>query len=494
MLPACKYQFSEICKHLHAGFLLRIKLNDFMKPKNIFLLCLLMLLTPVVSCKDPVDSDINGYEKPDIPPLVQDTTNYSTSENPFICGTEGYVCYRIPTLAISKQGTLLAFIEGRRNSCEDQGDIDIVLKRSADGGKTWSRNITIIDDGINRCQNQCPVILPSGRILLVYCWNPGATGARSVFVTYSDDDGLTWSKGKNITSTVKPAGWGWYATGPVHGIIKEQAPNKGRIIIPANHGLGSNGYSHIIYSDDNGENWSLGGIVPYEKGNESTVAELSNGDLMLNMRNSDTNSNHYRVVSISKDGGKTFPEYNFDYGLIEPGAGCQGALLRHSINATTGKANIIFSNPNHGTSRKNGTLKLSIDDGKTWSKSFMYADNIDDNNWYTGYSDMAVMSNGDIAVLYEKGFKYSRGIWFRIVKYSELFGTASAVKENKEDIGYTIEGDMLKMKEPFMTNIRIFNASGMQVASSDKDSVNIRHLETGIFLVHVGNETYKLIR
>ena len=233
-----------------------------MKPKNIFLLFMLMSLTPVVSCKDPVDSDIDGYEKPVTPPLVQDTTNYSTSENPFICGTEGYVCYRIPTLAISKQGTLLAFIEGRRNSCEDQGDIDIVLKRSTDGGKTWSRNITIIDDGINRCQNQCPVILPSGRILLVYCWNPGATGARSVFVTYSDDDGLTWSKGKNITSTVKPAGWGWYATGPVHGIIKQQEPNKGRIVIPANHGLGSNGYSHVIYSDDNGETWSLGGIVP----------------------------------------------------------------------------------------------------------------------------------------------------------------------------------------------------------------------------------------
>lgn len=465
-----------------------------MKPKNVLLLTVLILFTHIAACKDPLGSDIDGYEKPVTPPLVEDTTNYSTSENPFICGTEGYNCYRIPTFAISQQGTLLAFIEGRRNSCEDQGDIDIVLKRSTDEGKTWSRNITIIDDGINRCQNQCPVVLPSGRILLVYCWNPGATGTRSVFVTYSDDDGLTWSKGKNITSTVKTAGWGWYATGPVHGIIKQQTPNKGRIIIPANHGLGSNGYSHVIYSDDNGENWLLGGIVPYEKGNESTVAELSNGDIMLNMRNSDSNTNHYRVVSISKDGGKTFLEYNPDYGLIEPGSGCQGALLRHSINANTGKANIIFSNPNHGTSRKNGTLKLSADDGKTWTRTFMYADNIDDNNWYTGYSDMAVMSNGDIAVLYEKGFKYSKGIWFKIVKYNELFGTPSGMNGTNENTTYEIRNNVLTMNNSDKTKIRIYNTSGIEVAFSDKNYVDIQNLQSGIYFVNVGNESYKLIR
>ncbi|MFA6851332.1 MAG: sialidase family protein [Selenomonadaceae bacterium] len=322
---------------------------------------------------------------------------------------------------MTKKGTILAFAEGRREDCDDAGDIDIVLKRSKDNGKTWSNIITVKDDGINRCQNQCPIVLPSGRILLVTCWNLGATGMRSVLVTYSDNDGLTWAKEKNITSSVKLSSWGsWYATGPCHGIVKQQEPNKGRVIVPCNHGEGTKGYSHVIYSDDDGITWALGGIVAYGKGNESTVAELSTGDIMINMRNSDTKSNHFRMIAISKDGGKTFSSNYPDSALIEPGSGCQGVLLRHSINAVTGKANILFSNPNHGTSRRDGTIKLSEDDGNTWTKSYLYADYSENDIFYTGYSDMALLDDGNIALLYEKGFKYSLGIRFMIVKFSDI--------------------------------------------------------------------------
>ncbi|MDD2611200.1 MAG: sialidase family protein [Bacteroidales bacterium] len=397
-----------------------------MKDKIVIKKCLYFLglfaLISMSACSEEQKSvaENSGYEKPTVPYVPYDTTNFSTSENPFVCGTEGYDCYRIPTLAVTKNGTILAFMEGRRNNCDDAGDIDIVLKRSTDRGKTWSKIITVKDDGINRCQNQCPVVLSSGRILLITCWNPGATGTRSVFVTYSDDEGLTWAKEKNITPIVKLSGWGWYATGPCHGIVKQQEPNKGRVIVSSNHSENGKNYSHVIYSDDNGATWALGGTVGYENGNESTVAELSNGDIMINMRNSDTNPNHFRMVSISKDGGKTFGDYYPDYALIEPGSGSQGVLLRHSINPVTGKANILFSNPNHGTSRRDGTIKLSENDGLTWTKSYKYADNIDDNNWYTGYSDLALMDNGDVAVLYEKGYKYSRGIWFKIIPFSEI--------------------------------------------------------------------------
>jgi sialidase-1 len=131
--------------------------------------------------------------------------------------------------------------------------------------------------------------------------------------------------------------------------------------------------SHVIYSDDNGETWQIGGSAPHEKTNESTIAELSNGDLMLNSRNGNKGSNDCRVVSISTDGGETFPRCYVDNILIEPGNGCFGSLLNHSMNERTGRANILFSNPNDGEDRVNGTLKLSEDDGVTWVKSYRYS-------------------------------------------------------------------------------------------------------------------------
>ena len=114
------------------------------------------------------------------------------TSKPYSINREGYAYFRIPTMVITNSGTILAFAEGRRNGPEDEGDIDIVLKRSTDKGKTWGPLITVKDDGENRCRNQVPVYLPDiNRIILLSCWNPGATGTNSIFVTYSDDEGLT---------------------------------------------------------------------------------------------------------------------------------------------------------------------------------------------------------------------------------------------------------------------------------------------------------------
>jgi len=324
---------------------------------------------------------------------------------PFAGGEENYACYRCPTLAVSTKGTVLAFCEGRVNSHKDEDDMDVVLKRSTDGGLTWGPLQVLVNDGRNPCKNQCPVVLPSGRILLVWLWNKWIPSekdrtTREVFVMHSDDDGVTWSKPSNITASVYQPDWRWYGTGPCHAIVKRSEPHKGRIIVPARHNTKqTHMVSHVIYSDDNGGTWHIGGSVPRPQTTECTVVELSNGDLMLNSRNQN-DGEHHRVVSISTDGGPMFTETWLEKALVEP-RGCQASLLFHSLNPATGKGNILFSNPDNTEFRSDGTLKLSEDDGRTWTKAFRYAKKPAPS--FTGYSDIAVMADGSVGILYERG-------------------------------------------------------------------------------------------
>ena len=145
-------------------------------------------------------------------------------------GTDGFELYRIPAIVKSKSNTLLAFAEARKaRSNGDSGDIDLVVKRSSDNGKTWSKQITIWNDGQNTCGNPVPIVDDRGRIHLLMTWNfqtdkwgaiTNGTGedSRRPYYTYSDDDGITWAQPVEITSSVKKEKWDWYATGPCHGI------------------------------------------------------------------------------------------------------------------------------------------------------------------------------------------------------------------------------------------------------------------------------------
>ncbi len=353
-----------------------------------------------------------------------DSTKTPLDTVPFTSGKEGYACYRCPTVAVSTQGTVLAFCEGRVNSHKDEDDMDVVLKRSTDGGRTWGPLQVLANDGRNPCKCQCPVVLPSGRILLVWLWNKwvpskSERATREVYVMCSDDDGVTWSKPRNITASVYQPDWRWYGTGPCHAIVKRSEPHKGRIIVPARHNTKRDHMvSHVIYSDDNGETWRIGGSVPRPQTSECTVVELSDGALMLNSRNQNDDE-HHRVVSLSKDGGATFTETWLEKALVEP-RGCQASLLFHSLNPVTGRGNILFSNPANAAVRSDGTLKLSEDDGRTWAKAFRYAKKPAPN--FTGYSDIAVMPCGGVGVLYERGD----------------LDEASKKSERYDEIGFTV--------------------------------------------------------
>lgn len=325
----------------------------------------------------------------------------------FESGMEGYECFRIPAIVTTTNGTLLAFAEGRKNGCSDTGDIDLVMKRSSDQGQSWSKLMVIWDDGDHVCGNPAPVVdEKTGEIHLLSTWNHGkdreaeiidgrSKDSRRVFFLSSDDDGISWSEPKEITRNVKKENWTWYATGPCHGIQLQNEANKGRLIIPCDHiEAGTKRYySHVIYSDDHGQSWKLGGSTPRDQVNECTVAELSDGELVLNMRNYDR-SQKSRKVSFSDDGGISWSDLQSDPVLIEPI--CQASMLMVQREKSN---QLYFLNPAHEDERRLMTLRASNDGGKSWKSSRVLYDGP------AAYSDLSLLADGWLACLYEAGIK-----------------------------------------------------------------------------------------
>jgi sialidase-1 len=298
---------------------------------------------------------------------------------------------------VTKVGTVLAFCEGRKNNRGDAGDIDLLLKRSLDGGKTWGEARVIWDEADNTCGNPCPVIdAKTGTVWLLLTHNlrrdteakivsGTSERSRTVWVTRSTDDGATWDKPVEITSAVKKPDWTWYATGPGVGIQLRG----GRLLVPCDSKseLGKVRESHVIYSDDGGRSWRIGGVVGPQC-NECQAVELSDGAVLLNMRS--FQGNNRRLVAVSRDGGQTFSKPVEDSVLIEPV--CQASILRHPGAA----GGILFSNP-ASTKREKMTVRLSRDDGKTWPHSRLL------HPGPAAYSCLTVLPEGTVGCLYERG-------------------------------------------------------------------------------------------
>lgn len=340
----------------------------------------------------------------------------------FESGTEGYACFRIPAIVCTKDGTLLAFAEGRRNGCSDTGDIDLVMKRSTDRGLSWSELVVIWDDGDNVCGNPAPVVdEQTGQVYLLSTWNLGmdkehqiiagsSKDIRRIFVMRSEDDGKSWSGAEEITADVKEENWTWYATGPCHGIQLQSKAYDGRLVIPCDHMEAGTKkyYSHAIYSDDHGKSWKLGGTTPRDQVNECTVAELSDGRLLLNMRNYDR-SQRSRKIAYSEDGGQSWGELSFDPVLIEPV--CQASLLMVHREAEKSYT-LFFLNPAHEEKRCMMTLRSSDDEGLSWSGSRVL------HEGPAAYSDLCSLGDGSLGCLYEAGTSSPyQGIVFQLHSY-----------------------------------------------------------------------------
>jgi sialidase-1 len=353
----------------------------------------------------------------------------------FTSGTEGHKSYRIPAIIRLPQGQLLAFCEGRVHDAGDFGDINIVLKRSDDQGKTWSAIKTIVDYDSLQAGNPAPVVdltdaaYPRGRIFLFY--NTGnnhedevrkGNGLREVWYVTSADQGETWSRPSNITTQVHrprqtwanpaydfPEDWRSYANTPGHAMQFGGGPYKGRIFVAANHSAGdpqpqfAEYAAHGYYTDDHGKSFQLGETVNIPGSNESTATDLAHGGLLMNIRNQrgDIRS---RIVALSRNGGATWDTAYFDHRLPDPV--CEGSIL--TIGARNGKHILAFSNAADTANRDNLTLRISFDEGSTWKKNIVIDKSAPGKERsHAAYSDIVKLTRKKIGVLYESE-KYSR--------------------------------------------------------------------------------------
>ncbi|MDO7569855.1 MAG: glycoside hydrolase [Flavobacteriaceae bacterium] len=349
--------------------------------------------------------------------------------------TGEYACYRIPAIINTSNGTLLAFAEGRKLDCGDFGKVDILLRRSNDGGKNWSPQKIIATYKNLQAGNPAPVVdqydlnYPNGRIFLFY--NTGTVsehemrlgkGVREVWYKTSEDNGINWSEGVNITSQVHfnanslhpDMDWRTHANTPGHALQFKKGKFQGRIYIPANHSQGPpqekyNDYrAYGFYSDDHGLNWKVSPDVEVASSNEAIGVELSNGDLMLNIREQNGNTKE-RLIAISKDGGASWEKTYFDAELISPV--CQSSLLQFIKDQDT---LLLFSGPNSREKREKMTLKISLDQGQNWTYSKLIHEGA------SSYSDLVQIDSNTLGVLYEKG---SEGISFQILSGDSLLKT-----------------------------------------------------------------------
>ena len=343
--------------------------------------------------------------------------------------TDGYALYRIPGIVVTSRGTVLAYCEARRTGKTDWDAIDILLRRSTDGGRTWDAPRKLADVPGPKQKNPVAVAQKLGNPDDVTYNNPVAFADRDgtvhfvfcleygrAFYLRSDDDGVTWSPPREITSAFEAFrphyDWKVLATGPGHGIQLRS----GRLVVPVWLSTGTGGHAHrpsvtsTLYSDDHGRSWHAGEIaVPntetWINPNETVIVELADGRVMLNVRSE--SKAHRRLVVTSPDGATAWSEPKFDQALLEPI--CMASIVRLSVQPGSDKNRIVFANPDNleradgkakegvGRDRKNLTIKFSYDEGATWPVSKPLEPD------FSAYSDLAALSDGTILCFYERG-------------------------------------------------------------------------------------------
>ncbi|WP_156722801.1 sialidase family protein [Streptomyces apocyni] len=364
-----------------------------------------------------------------------------TSSVPYAKDTDGYDTYRIPATLRTRTGTVLAFAEGRVGGAGDTGNIDVVLRRSTDGGCTWGPLSVVAAGNGDTRGNPAPVVDPrTGKVVLVTSYNSGAVTeaqimrgevtpeqSRRVFVQTSRDDGRTFSSPREITATIKLPQWRWYATGPGHAIALTRGPHAGRLVVPANHSTtppadsGHTGQepryygAHALHSDDGGRTWTLGFVEDAYGGavnaNESTVAQLPDGRLYFNSRDQHGTSIGNRLDTYSSDGGHTVDRsYQVQSDLNDVPV-VQGSVLQ----AAGWRAPLLFSGPSVPTARRSMAIWRSDDAGVSFTKVKTLS------TQRAAYSDLVQLDRRKIGILYETGASGTYDtIEFRRVPLREL--------------------------------------------------------------------------
>ena len=345
-------------------------------------------------------------------------------------GEEGHAIYRIPASIDLPNGDLLAFAEGRVHGSDDFGDVNLVMKRSSDQGKSWSKIQTLMDYDSLQAGNPAPVVdlfdpnHPQGVVYLFY--NTGNNheydirmnrGVREVWVMKSFDLGKTWEIPENITQQVhkpnnpefnpqyrNPADWRHYANTPGHAFQFKSGKYQGRIYVAANHSVGNpqenfaEYQAHGFFTDDHGKSFHLSESIEIPGSNESIAAELSADRMIMSIRNQKGDIRN-RILAYSSDGGQSWDEVYFDENLPDPV--CQGSVL--DLGVLNGKTILAHSNNANEKDRNQLTVKISFDEGKTWELTIPidYTGDSSKLPW-TAYSDLVRLGENTLGILYER--------------------------------------------------------------------------------------------
>ncbi|GHE05573.1 sialidase family protein [Streptomyces alanosinicus] len=328
----------------------------------------------------------------------------------------GYACFRIPAIVRTADGTLLAFAEGRVLNCGDAADIDIVLKRSTDGGRTWGPLEVVNDGGGDTHGNPAPIVdRETGRVWLAETYNTGRTDSNSCSIPcdrtphlqYSDDDGRTWSAPRDLSPEILPADWNsWYATGPVHGIRLTRGRYAGRLVFGVNTETwdGSRitaNHAALIVSDDHGGHWRIGATDTWpiaddgtfrQKPSELALAEREDGSVLVSGREQDGTDLGHRTQAVSRDGGGSFtaPFHGLP-DLYAPMV--EGSLLRLGDR-------LLLACPADPDHRRTMMIRSSYDGGRTWDS--VDRGTVVTTDW-SGYSDLARVDRDTVGLVYEGG-------------------------------------------------------------------------------------------
>ena len=343
---------------------------------------------------------------------ARQSTPFFEQTDVYIAGQDGVHTYRIPSLIITKKGTVLAFCEARKESIADASPTDLVVKRSLDNGRTWQpMQIVLAGKGVDAIMNPTPVIDRKDGTIFLLCNTFKGEQLQQILILTSKDDGATWSGPTDIKSMIEQRYYP-FVPGPGVGIQLKS----GRLVIPGytctTDYYERDCFSLALYSDDHGRTWRESARIT-EPTDEAQVVELLDGTLMLNIRSNRRMS--CRAISISKDGGETWSQPYDEKQLNE--VPCQASFTRFPEKIGKGVHRLLFSNPDvHGkdyyaAERMKMTVRMSYDEGKTWPISKLLHDGP------SSYSCLAITKNGMILCLYEGGLKHRRE-WLRLARFN----------------------------------------------------------------------------